>query len=136
MAKFYNREQITGAVLKTINSEYTDQDFDQAMMVWWQNFRRTGGYGLTFTGNKAFEFAEIAGVEFVVGDSGYQSQLLSSLELDRKMIVPYHLFVASKKQIIKVYDDRIILLIGLYGSIREYLDSIGPRINIQSRTLS
>lgn len=47
---------ITKKVLEILNPEYTEKDFKNSMLSWWQNFRQkdSGGLRLTEVGYKAF----------------------------------------------------------------------------------
>lgn len=125
MTKYPSREQVTATVLKIIEPDYTDVDFHKAMGLWWQNIRTSGGYGLTVAGAKAFENAQISYQEFEAAASPLS--VVFAMELDKKMLVPYHRYNNKGTQRVKIYDGRVSMIIVLYESIDTYLEGLSPR---------
>ena len=127
MTKYADRATVTKTVLSILKSDYHKDDLHNAEVTWWQNIRSTGGFGLTETGSKAFDKAELSFVEFDNGASSYQRNHELRIIADNKMLVPYYIRIHDKKQKIRVYDSRISLLIVLYDTIDEYLKSAESR---------
>lgn len=124
MMLFPSRDLITKTVLTLLKPEHDDNDLHRASVTWWQNLRSSGGYGLTMVGAKAFDTAELQFVEFDNGASSIMTDLALRVHLDKKMTVPYYFFIEKKRQKIRVYDERISLLIILYDGVTSYLKSI------------
>jgi hypothetical protein len=122
-----NREKITRAVLKIINPEYTESDFETALYRWWKNPRSTGGLRLTEDGHKYFSLAEIECHEFDAGEAFYEGYMKFELMLDRRMICPYYLIYQNKRKYIRVYDSRVTMMIMLYDDFNDYLDKLDDR---------
>jgi hypothetical protein len=122
-----NREKITRAVLKTINPEYTESDFETALYRWWKNPRSTGGLRLTDEGNRNFVLADIENHEFDGGEAYYEGYMKFELMLDRRMICPYHLIYQNKRKYIRVYDSRVTMMIMLYDNFDDYLKNLDNR---------
>ena len=127
MAYFPDRITITKKILAIINPDYSVFDFDTAMVTWWQNIRSTGGFGLTYTGSKAFEKAEIEFQEFDNGMSSHMGNTGLSIGLDRKMTTPYYFYSTDRRQKIKIYDPRIAMLVTLHESVGSYLHTLEQR---------
>ena len=122
-----NREKITRAVLKTINPEYIESDFETALYRWWKNPRSTGGLRLTDEGHRNFVLADIEYHEFDCGDAYYEGLLKFELMLDRRMICPYYLIYQNKRKYIRVYDSRVTMMIMLYDNFDDYLKNLDSR---------
>lgn len=122
--KFPTREQVTRAVLRIIQPEYTDADFDFKMITWWLNIRSNGGFGLTYDGSKAFELACIDYKEF---ETSTPPIIHFALTLDKKMPVAYYSRIDKGICKIKVYDDRVSMMIILYDTIDVYLSHLKSR---------
>lgn len=123
--RFPSREQVTSAVLKIVQPDYADRDFNAAMKSWWQNIRSTGGFGLTYAGSKSFELAGLDFEEFETKSSPLSVGF--AMELDKKMPVPYYRYTNKGAQRVKIYDERISLLVILYDTIDTYLSHLEPR---------
>lgn len=128
MIQFATRDQITSAVLKILMPDHSKEDLHKAKVTWWQNFRSTGGFGLTFNGSKAFQNAEIEYQEYEISRVATVTGLGYSSLLDKKMIVPYYFYVDKGIFKIKVYDSRVSMLIVLYDSVMDYVNSLPSRL--------
>lgn len=121
---------ITERVLKELN--LTSEPFQQILNEWWYT-KSSEGLRLTLIGDEMFRKAEI---EF------YDSELPKTLVLtnwhsflikcSRKLKCPYYIGVnklenKDKKLFIRLYDDKIAVLVALYGDMLNYLDSIKVR---------
>ncbi len=117
-----DKAEITKKVLSIIrDGQYTQSDVELALIKWWSNIRNNGGLKLTDYGVRAFKDA---GLEYF----DYPFRNLSSsvlIKFDRYMPCPYHLeLCAAGKWQIRIYDSRIAMLIGLHGTIIDYVDSL------------
>ena len=127
MTKFPARRLIVRKILEIINPDYNDASVDDAMAIWWQNPRSTGGFGLSYAGQLAFEKAEIEYVEFDEGPSSYMGNMSFAAALNAKMVVPYYFYSNEKRKKIKIYDSRVTMLIAFYESVGAYLNTIERR---------
>jgi len=122
-----DRKLITSTVLKIVHPDSTDAEVHAAFISWWQNFRESGGFGLTYTGSAAFEKAEIEYVEFDMGEASYTSMMATTKILNDKMPVPYYFYANKRRRMIRVYDSRASFLMVLHGGVKEYLDNLDQR---------
>lgn len=127
MTKFANRDVVTSTVLEILTPDYTAEDLHQANITWWQNFRRTGGFALTFKGTVAFKTALIEFEDYEIGPAGVMTGMGISAKLAAKMVVPYHFYVNDRIMRVKIYDSRVSMMIVIYGTVQEYLDSLPNR---------
>lgn len=123
------KRTITEAILKElkgINHPYSEMDMDSVMFKWWMTGRQSG-MRLTEHGSTAFKLAQIEYYDFVTENKG-QSWNNYLLEINNKIKFPYYMgtytIEKKKKSYIRLYDSKIAMMIGLYGSFREYLDSV------------
>ena len=128
MTKFANRDQVTAAVLRILTPDYTEEDLHQANITWWKNFRRTGGLALTFKGTEAFRDALIDFEEYDIGTAGVVTGMGMAAVLANKMVVPYHFYIDEHRTMkVKIYDSRVSMMVVLYGTVREYLETLPNR---------
>lgn len=114
---------------KNINYDLGSRVNTSDLLVKWWFTGRGGGLRLTERGDQAFKLAEIEFYEYEIPISrmtvSYHSFVL---QLSKKITCPYYLDVNSNKArtqfIIRLYDSKIAMMVGLYGSLVEYLDSI------------
>ena len=97
----------------------------------WFYTGRNEGYRLTEIGDQAFRLAEIEFYEIPVGniEFGHYEFLL---ELNKKIRCPFYLSVKRSTvlnrdvynihPIIRIYDSEVAMMIGLYGSLLDYLN--------------
>jgi hypothetical protein len=120
---------ITEAVLKEL-PEGKVIPIQSAMSSWWVNFRNEGGMRLTDVGLKAFKNANIQSYTYDVdidrlvdGGMSYTTLLL---QCNNKINCPYYIgrFKDNKQPYIKIFDDKIAMLISLYGDFYDYLISV------------
>ena len=120
------KEQITQTVLDQIGD--SSLTFEKAYKDWWQNPRTSGGLRLTSVGDLSFRYA---GLEYHDHDfkQTKKSYYQFALDLDRKIKCPYYIDVNKNsegkvKSFIRLYDDRISMMLALYGDLDSYLDSV------------
>jgi hypothetical protein len=119
-----DRREIIKAVLATDDSD----TIDSAMKSWWQNIRSSGGLRLTENGDEQFRLANLQCYDYEYAFENYTSSIRLALYLDSKMITPYFLhYKNSKSSYIRIYDGRIAVLVELYGSIYNYIDTLLSR---------
>lgn len=133
----YTKRQLIEVVLDNIpdqlNYTLSGRISVEDLYTKWFYTGRNNGYRLTEAGDQAFRLAEIEFYEIPVGDIrfGHYEFLL---ELNKKIRCPFYLGVEKSKvlnkelynlhPIIRIYDSEIAMMINLYGSLKEYLDSI------------
>ena len=137
MTKFVvDKSTITKKILSIISDgQYTQSDVELALFKWWSNIRNNGGLKLTAYGVRTFKDA---GLEYF----DYPFRNLSSsvlLKFDRYMPCPYHLSTGdTNKSYARIYDSRVAMLIGLHGTINDYVDSLDVKrdeLSISSKLL-
>ena len=99
---------------------------DQAIFRWWMSGRQDG-LRLTELGDKAFKLADVESFSHPLEKITSGKWYTFLLELSKKMKCPYYIGVKDNKNFIRIYDSKIAMLITLYGTFQEYLDSIKSR---------
>jgi len=126
------KQSITEAVLAEIPKShriYHELPIETVIFRWWVTGRQVG-LRLTDEGVAAFSLADI---EFYDYDFKQETENYHSfiLDLNKKIKCPYYLGVnkadGKKKLYIRLYDSKIAMMLGLYGSLQEYMDSIKIR---------
>lgn len=130
MTKPTYKEQITQTVVEQLADNQLS--FEYAMKNWWQNPRRDGALRLTAVGDQSFRYA---GLEY--HDHKFSSKNKSFYqfvsELSKKIKCPYYIDVSTSTPnkaaipFIRLYDDRISMMLNLYGDLDSYLESIKVR---------
>jgi hypothetical protein len=118
---------ITGAVLAQLPEQ--DSPVEDIIFEWWMTGRQEG-LRLTATGDTAFRLAEIEYFNCPADKLPPGSWYNFLNELTRKMKCPY--FLGSTKEekrepYIRIYDSKIAMMLTIYGSLQEYLESIPVR---------
>jgi hypothetical protein len=133
----HSKLEITKAVLNEIPHNLTDDHtlpIEKVIFKWWVGGRTGSGLRLSEVGFEAFTKAKIAYYEFpLVSDKTDLAQLVTNLNsfiltLSKKIKCPFYLDARvrnDKKTIptIRIYDDKIAMMVTLYGTLQEYLDS-------------
>jgi hypothetical protein len=129
--------EITKAVLKEIPHDLTTDHLlpiDKVVFNWWMGGRSGSGLRLSDAGFEAFTKAKIACYEFpLISEKTDLDELMTNLNkfvltLNKKIKCPFYLMASKKnnaKPTIKIYDDKIAMMVTLYGTLQEYLDSSG-----------
>lgn len=126
--------RITEAVISELENRSEFNDVDKVLPRWWFTGRQEG-LRLTEFGDLHFRLAEIEFYEHSLEHDmkNYPNQEWNSflLECNRKIKCPYFFGVnkidGAKIPYIRLYDSKIAMMIKLYGSLREYLNSIKDR---------
>jgi len=125
-------------IVKTILTETKDDpDFpwnnhepDKLIFEWFVTGRRGDGLRLTDVGATAFIKANIAHYSFELNKQSSRKNWESYvMVLNKKMHCPYYIGAEidekkKKKPYIRVYDHKIAMLMTLYGTVDDYLDSV------------
>ena len=132
MTKLTYKEQITQSVMDQLNDELLT--FPHAMKTWWQNPMRDRAMRLTYVGDLQFRHAglEYHDHSFTISKSKSYYQFM--MELSKKIKCPYYIDVENtedgsgkRKPYIRLYDDRISMMLNLYGDLDTYLQSVRTR---------
>lgn len=120
---------ITEAVLAEIpkfHRIYHELPLEDVMFKWWATGRQDG-LRLTEEGVTAFQLAEIAFYDYEFKQEG-QSYHSFVMELNKKINCPYYIGVnkatKTKSFYIRVYDSKVAMMLGLYGNLHDYLNSV------------
>jgi hypothetical protein len=119
----YNKKEITKTIYELIHTTSTNKEVDQMMFKWWTSGRSGNGLRLTTEGMLAFRLAQVQLYEINLGKFfDYDT----AWRLNKLMPCPFFISASTnpKPYTLYVYDSKIAMMITLYGSITEYLDSI------------
>lgn len=128
MTKLTYKEQITQSVVDQLDDNLVT--FEHAMKSWWQNPMRDRAMRLTQIGDLNFR---LAGLEYHdhVMNTKEKSYYQFMMELSKKIKCPYYIDVTpgdkGHKPYIRLYDDRISMMLNLYGDLDSYLKSVRTR---------
>lgn len=128
MTKLTYKEQITQSVVDQLDDNLVT--FEHAMKSWWQNPMRDRAMRLTQVGDLNFR---LAGLEYHdhVMNTKEKSYYQFMMELSKKIKCPYYIDVTpgekGHKPYIRLYDDRISMMLNLYGDLDSYLKSVRTR---------
>jgi hypothetical protein len=131
MTKQSYKEQITQSVLEQLDDVHST--FDSSYKSWWQNPRRDGGLRLTQAGDLSFRLAGLQFYDHTIDPSAWKGKSYYQfvMDLERKIKCPYYVSAgnskAEHKPYIRLYDDRISMMLNLYGDLASYLDSVKVR---------
>ena len=125
MTKLTYKEKITQSVVDQLDDNLVT--FDHAMKSWWQNPMRDRAMRLTQIGDLNFR---LAGLEYHDHpmNTKEKSYYQFMMELSKKIKCPYYIDVTTgekgHKPYIRLYDDRISMMLNLYGDLDTYLQSV------------
>jgi len=124
-------------IVNTILSETKeDPDFpwnnrepDKLVFEWFVTGRVGEGLRLSDVGAKAFEKANIASYTFDIQLDANQPFNNYAMRMNKKIRCPYYIGVKldekkKKRPFIRIYDHKIAMLMTLYGSVDDYMDSV------------
>jgi hypothetical protein len=125
MTKLTYKEQITKTVLEQLDD--STLTFEYAIKSWWQNPRRDGAMRLTQIGDIQFRHANLEYHDHPM-NTKEKSYYQFMMELSKKIKCPYYIDVTvgekGHKPYIRLYDDRISMMLNLYGDLDSYLKSV------------
>ena len=128
MTKLTYKEKITQSVVDQLDDNLVT--FEHAMKSWWQNPMRDRAMRLTQIGDLNFR---LAGLEYHDHpmNTKEKSYYQFMMELSKKIKCPYYIDVTpgekGHKPYIRLYDDRISMMLNLYGDLESYLNSVRTR---------
>jgi hypothetical protein len=133
MNNHYNKESITKLVLKQLpleSRDYNNLTLEQIIFRWWETGRSGSSLRLRDEGDQCFKLAGITYYEYAFSYKlkEFKHPKLFALKLQRKIKCPFYIGVKTingknNQPYIHIYDDKLALLIGLFGSIEDYLES-------------
>lgn len=132
MTYLKSKKDITETVLSELpdipENVWKELGVDKTIFRWWLTGRGGTGLRLSEQGMTAFELANIAHYEFPLGQVKNTKEWdMFIKELSKKIISPYYLGVHrkgnTKGPYIRIYDHKIAMMMTLYGSLTEYLES-------------
>lgn len=132
------KEKLTEIILDQLPNSSTFKTIpaDKTLMRWWVTGRSSNNLRLTDEGKQAFDLAEIEFFDYPL----FTDQELKDIKASKKTIFEGSKFTVKLKKIdcpfyvgmrtnqtksayIRVYDSKVAMMIGLYGSFTEYLES-------------
>jgi len=125
------KKEITETVLSEVpdveENVWKELTVDKLLFRWWVTGRGGSGLRLTEEGMKAFQLAKIAHYEFPIGKFDRAEWDAFIKEVTKKLDCPYYLGVYREKDrkgpYIRIYDHKIAMMMTLYGTLTEYLES-------------
>lgn len=115
---------ISEAVLTKLPN--SNQTIDNVTFQWWMSGRQDG-LRLTELGDKSFKAANIESFSHPLEKISADQWYTFLLNLSKKMKCPYFIGKKDGVNFIRTYDSKIAMLITLYGTFQDYLDSIKIR---------
>lgn len=121
---------ITEAVLNQLPEH--ENDIEHAISSWWMTGRQEG-LRLTAQGDAYFKLAEIEYFDCPMDKIPSGTWYNFILEINKKIKCPFYLHVYNKVDgkkgdpYVRIYDSKIAMMLGLYGDIHSYLESIPGR---------
>lgn len=115
-----DRQQLTQRALELL-PEDKRISLNDAMIYWWVNPRKSGGYRLTTEGYNVFGDK----LEFENWRIEAPANLRLLLELDKKLGAPY--YVNSRKRELVLFGSRDAMMANLHGDIKRYLELLERR---------
>lgn len=122
------KQQITELVFKNlpVTPAYT---VSEVFPLWWKDTSRRRGFRLTESGEAAFVLADIEGWTFELDLTPQLNYFEHLLALNTAITCPYYIYLEDRTRKsmirnirIKVYDSRVAMMIGLYGSVALYIE--------------
>ena len=129
------KEKLTEIILDQLpnSSTFKTLPAEKTLMRWWVTGRSSENLRLTEEGKQAFDLAEIEHYDYPLFteqelkdmDKTFKEGSRFTVKL-KKIDCPF--FIGKKTQFykslyIRVYDSKVAMMIGLYGSFTEYLES-------------
>ena len=101
---------------------------EEAMIVWYTNFRNNGGFRLTQNGLQVMKILGLDSWSVELDDIKITMDKTLLLALDRKLTWPY--FIDYKKKEIVFYSSREAVMATMYSSIKNWLDHMPQRRSV------
>ena len=101
---------------------------EEAMLLWYTNFRNNGGFRLTQNGLQVMKILGLESWSVELDDIKITMDKTLLLALDRKLTWPY--FIDYKKKEIVFYSSREAVMATMYSSIKNWLDHMPQRRSV------
>lgn len=133
MSRPSKKELITKAVFDLLPEDtkrsYESLTTEQIVFRWFVTGRGGDGLRVSEEGMKMFLQAEIAFYDFVLTTKTFKPDQFT-VELSKKIKCPYYLGMRMKESrkseiYIRIYDHKIAMMISIYGTMEDYLNSLG-----------
>jgi hypothetical protein len=127
------KEEITQLVFTELpqgpENVWSEISIDDLVFRWWQTGRGGSGLRLTEQGMQAFAIAKLAHYDFPLDKKIKAAEWDTFiLRLTKKLACPYYLGVYKdsdrKGPYIRIYDHKIAMMLTLYGTLSEYIESV------------
>ena len=129
-----SKREITEIVLAELGSNpqnvWSELPIDDVVFRWWYTGRGGTGLRLTEDGMKAFSLATLTFYDFPVGIKSMKNMEWEQFikKITKKVACPYFLGVYRDRELketyIRIYDNKIAMLLTLYGTLNDYMDSV------------
>ena len=115
------------------DNAWKDISVDKLIFNWFVTGRAGNGLRLTDAGKACFEIANIAHYDFDFTPSKQMSNSANwgkfTMMLDKKVKCPYYIGVklvdkGKKQPYIRLYDNKIAMMLSLYGDLQSYIESV------------
>ena len=132
MSKKNKKQLITEVVYESLpkdSNPYKNIATHHLLFRWWSTGRSSESLRLTEEGKLAFDLAGIEFFDFPLVFNDKKNPLRVSeftLTLSKKITCPFYVGLKTKQAksaYIRIYDSKIAMLINLYGSFQDYLNS-------------
>lgn len=122
-----NKKRITQAIYDNLpdNNPFQELPVEKLVFRWWSTGRNSTGLRLSEEGKTAFDLAEIEYYDFPY-EMDATTFPYKVLIIGKKINCPFYIGFKNrlyKSAYIRIYDSKIAMLINLYGSFTEYLES-------------
>lgn len=122
-----NKTQYTEILYKHLKDTFEpDLDLNKLYKRYWFTGRSTKNLRLTEEGKKAFDMLDLEFFEFHLNTTTEKFPY-HMVNIGKKLKTPFYIGFRNrfyKSAYIRIYDSKIAMLITLYGSFDEYLNSI------------
>lgn len=127
----FTKQKITEKILQELckyDKQFLNKTADSVMMLWWYTGRQQG-FRLTQIGQEMFSLAQIEYYDHEFRQDG-KSYNQFILDLNKKIKCPYFIGVNKIREgkettfYLRIYDSKISMLIKIYGTLQDYLESI------------
>jgi hypothetical protein len=127
-----NKTKITQYVLDNLQNvdRYKSHTVDKVFLRWWMTGRSSEGMRITDEGKVVFEMAGITHYDIELKfskDKKFKPQHFI-IQCNKKIKCPYYLGLKledkTKIPFVRLYDNKIAVLVALYGDLMEYLENV------------
>lgn len=140
----YNKTAITKIVLKNLPSDndvYSSLPIDKVIFRWFVGGRSGSSWQLKQEGEDCFQLAQISNYDYQLFPNGFKKTSIKPIQLiqvlQKKLNCPFFIDIKLKDIVktkmseyygkgepyLRIYDDKLAMLISLYGSVEEYIKS-------------